>query len=156
MFRRSTNLSLFCLLVTLLAATASSARGDIAFPTRTKVYFYDAKGKPIRSPIDFTITCFGYAAYPNSPRFHKPYPEPGTFTPEIVKTIKAECANFGCEIADTYYMNYIRIDSCDLSGSIAGKPFSHKNYASSPIDMSKCKWSADQKRECTATFKLPR
>jgi hypothetical protein len=140
----------------LLITVASEALGDIAFPTNTKIFFFDAKNNPVRTPLKFTISCYGYSAYPNTPEFHKPYPKPGSFTPSLVKRISAECPNFGCEISDSYYKNYIRIDFCDMDGTVGGKPFSLKKYGSSPIDMSKCAWSTDQKRECTATFKLPR
>ncbi len=73
---------------------------------------------------------------------------------EEVFSFSGRCPHYGCTIQQNYYLNYRRIDSCDMTGSAGGKPFKITNYGAEPIDFSKCEYSGGQ-RTCKATFTIP-
>lgn len=140
------------LIVLALHLTSIPLKADILIPTVTKVYF-EKGNQPYRYPVDFTVTCYGYRWRPG-PIMEK---KEGTYTPENVFSFSAKCPDYGCEIYENYYLNYRKIDYCNVEGKAEGKDFKIEKYANSPIDFSACKNPGQGKfeRACTLKFSLP-
>jgi len=143
-------------LILLLLLAPLVARGDIAFPTVTKVYF-EKDGQPYHFPVDFTVTCYGYSVRPG-PDLALPRKKEGTYTPVNVFSFSAQCPDYGCEIHENYYLNYRIIDYCSLVGKSEGKDFKIEKYSKEPVDFSACIQSKDKKfeRSCQMKFTIPK
>jgi len=136
----------------ILTALTASACADINIPTATKVYF-EKDGRPYDKEVEFTVSCSGYET--GIPPREKP---PGTYTPEVVYSFTASCPSYGCEIYESYYLNYRHIDYCSLSGRTEGLTFRIENYSTRPVDFSSCT-SGDEEnryeRKCALSFRIP-
>jgi len=119
----------------LLMLIFPSVNADIIFPTMTKVYF-EQNGQPYDGKIDFTIKGYGYVAgMPGSANFVDKPKEKGTYTPEVVFSFSATYNNYGDEIYEDYYQNYVHIDYYELEGKTAdGKTFIIRNINSIPTN----------------------
>lgn len=101
---------------------------DIIIPTKTNVYF-EQNGQAYNGKIDFIVKGYGYS-YPVGPPVEK---EPGTYTPKVVYSFSATYNNYGDEIDENYYRNYLHIDYYELEGKMFdGKTFIIKNIESIP------------------------
>jgi len=106
------------------------ASADISIPTNTYVYF-EQGGGPYNGSVQYSVTCYGYTAYPGSPYFmSNTAPEN---TSEIVFSYSASCPGYGCVIYEPYYLNYRHIERCDLSGTADNRSFSVSNFATTPM-----------------------
>jgi len=116
--------------VAFLACAAAPALGDVSIPTNTYVYF-EENGIPYNGSIQYTVTCYGYTAYPGSPSFSS-HTAPEN-TSETVFSYSASCPGYGCVVYEPYYLNYRHINRCDLSGTAGNRSFSVANFASTPM-----------------------
>ncbi|MBI5152553.1 S-layer homology domain-containing protein [Candidatus Peregrinibacteria bacterium] len=120
---------------------------DLTIPTTTKVYF-EKDGKQYNKKIEYTVKCYGFSFVPWKEEFF----QPGEYTPTKIYSYSATCPNYGCEINENYYLNYVKIDYCDLEGKSDDGAFKIKNFASEPItDCSK----NDEERSCQIRFDIP-
>ncbi len=105
---------------------------DVIIPTKTNVYF-EQNGQAYNGNVEFTVKGYGYATgMPGEPDFN-PDREPGTYTPEVVYSFSAVYNNYGDEIDENYYRNYVHIDYYEVEGKTAyGKTFIIKNLKSIP------------------------
>lgn len=129
-------------------------QADVITPTITNVYF-EKNDRHYDQTVNFTVNCYGYTF---SGGFLDPQKKPGTYTPERVFSFSATCPEYGCEIYESYYLNYRHIDYCDLEGELDnGEEFTIKNYGSSPVDFSKCVEdnSLLSRRRCELRFTIP-
>ncbi len=142
----------FIPILSVLLFASIHLRADITIPTVTKVYF-EKGNQPYHHPVDFTVTCYGYSYHPG-PMVEK---KPGSYTPQNVFSFSAKCPDYGCEIYENYYLNYRKIDYCNVEGKAEGKDFKIEKYANNPIDFSACKNLGQGKfeRNCTLKFSLP-
>jgi len=106
--------------VAFLACAAAPALGDVSIPTNTYVYF-EQGGAPYNGSVQYTVTCYGYTAYPGSPSFSS-HTAPEN-TSETVYSYSASCPGYGCVVYEPYYLNYRHIERCDLSGTGATTAF---------------------------------
>lgn len=102
---------------------------DVAIPTTTNVYFEDA-GVPHDSPVDYSVTCYGYSTYP--PDFAIPA-DYDPLNPSEVYSYSASCSGYGCGVDEGYYLNYRNIDYCDLEATTDGQTYTFSKYATSPV-----------------------
>jgi hypothetical protein len=117
------------LAASLLAVIAwGAAHADIPTPAEITAYF-TAGEQPFDAPVNFEVSCWGYRSDPGEPE-----KEPGTYTPEVVYTYAASCPGYGCLLEHDLYFNYRHIDSCDISGTAGGQPFTVEQYADFPFD----------------------
>ena len=142
------------LMIALLVFPMASA--DVVIPTKTKVYF-EQNGQPYEGKIDFTVKGYGYATgMPGDPNFN-PNREPGTYTPEVVLSFSATYTNYGSEIYENYYRNYVHIDYYELEGKTEDdKTFIIKNIESIPtscIDINP--EENEEYQSCIADLKKP-
>jgi hypothetical protein len=133
----------------LLGALAAAALADEVTPTVSRIYFERHK-QPVHARVDFTVRCFGYGMRPGEMKA----PAPG-YTPQEVFSFSAKCPDYGCEVNEPFYLNYRHIDWCSVEGRSEGRAFKIERYATSPIDFSKCKRSADGSRLCALHLTLP-
>jgi hypothetical protein len=138
------------LLGAILVTVAVSA--DMVMPTVTRIFFEHAR-HPVRSAVAFTVHCFGYDAAPGSQAMLHP-PAAGTYKPVEVFSFSAKCPHYGCEIHEPFYLNYVRIDWCDMEGRVGNHPFELKKYAPLPIDFSQCTRN-EEGRNCELRIQLP-
>jgi len=132
---------------------AEPAAADILSPTETKVYF-ERHGNPVKERVQYSVRCFGYNSPPGSEELLHPK-EKGTYTPVEVYSYSADCKTYGCVIHEPYYLNYRMIDSCDLEGTVGGKPFKLPGFAPLPIDFDSCTDREVELRDCTLRVQLP-
>ena len=119
---------------------------DIIIPTKTNVYF-EQNGQAYNGNMEFSVKGYGYG-YPVGPPVEK---EQGTYTPEAVYSFSAIYNNYGDEIDENYYRNYLHIDYYELEGKTAdGKTFVIKNIDSIPT---KCDDNYEN-RQCELRFNL--
>ena len=126
------------------------SRADITIPTITKVYFEKA-GQPYRYPVDFTVTCYGTRWRPGAP------PETqATGAPlQNVYSFSAACPDYGCEIHENYYLNYRKIEYCNVEGKAVGVPFKIEKFAKTPTPDCQYPGQGKFERSCTLKFALP-
>lgn len=136
---------IFFLLYTFLFA--QPAQADIAFPTTTKVQFQN-NGQAVTSPVDFTVTCYGYSY---APGFDPEY-APDSYIESKVYSFSDTCATSDCTIDEQYYLNYRHIDFCSVTGTTDGKDFTISNIGDKPFGS--CKFSKNRNRTCQSTFNL--
>jgi len=117
-------------IIVLLACAVMPANADISIPTNTYVYF-EQGGAPYNGSVQYTVTCYGYTAYPGSPSFSSHTPPENTS--ETVYSYSASCPGYGCVVYEPYYLNYRHIERCDLSGTAGNRSFSVANFASTPM-----------------------
>ena len=116
--------------IALLTGAVMPASADVSIPTNTYVYF-EQGGVPYNGSVQYTVACYGYTAYPNSPYFmSNTAPEN---TSETVYSYSASCPGYGCVIYEPYYLNYRHIARCDLSGTAGNRSFSVSNFATTPM-----------------------
>jgi len=118
---------------------------DIAIPTEIGVCF-EKNGKPYKKPVDFNVTCFGRHVWPHEPpsRLEEPLSKVFSFS--------AQCPTCGCKIEKAFHMNYIRVEYCDLEGTVSGKRFKVEKYAKEPV--SDCKGDGFR-NHCQLRVKIP-
>jgi hypothetical protein len=116
--------------VAFLACAAAPALGDVSIPTNTYVYF-EQGGAPYNGSVQYTVTCYGYTAYPGSPSFSS-HTAPEN-TSETVYSYSASCPGYGCVVYEPYYLNYRHIERCDLSGTAGNHSFSVAGFATTPM-----------------------
>lgn len=116
--------------IALLACAVMPVNADISIPTNTYVYF-EQGGAPYNGSVQYTVTCYGYTAYPGSPSFSS-HTAPEN-TSETVYSYSASCPGYGCVVYEPYYLNYRHINRCDLSGTAGNRSFSVANFASTPM-----------------------
>lgn len=120
----------FTLMLVLSLFIFPMISADVITPTKTNVYF-EKNGQSYNKSIEFTVKGYGYS-YPIGPPVEK---EPGTYTPEVVYSFSATYNNYGDEIDENYYQNYIHIDYYELEGKTAdGKTFVIKDIESIPTN----------------------
>ncbi|MFO1519078.1 MAG: hypothetical protein U1F57_05380 [bacterium] len=144
----------FGLLSAVLFLSGAELWADIAIPTVTKVYF-EKDGKPYRHSVDYKVTCYGHRFRPGPPTSQ---PE-STAAIQDVFSYSTTCPDYGCEVYENYYLNYRKIEYCDLEGKAGGKSFKIEKYAKSPVDFSTCSHSQGQgrlQRSCTLKVSLPK
>jgi hypothetical protein len=116
--------------IVLLAYAVMPASADISIPTNTYVYF-EQSGVPYNGSVQYSVTCYGYTAYPGSPAFSSnTAPEN---TSETVFSYSASCPVYGCTVYEPYYLNYRHINRCDLSGTAGNRSFVITNFAATPM-----------------------
>lgn len=137
---------------------AFAVRADVFTPTITKVYF-EKDGQPYENPVKFIVKCYGYTYAPGS----DPGLKQNEYEPEIVFSYSAICPGYGCEISESYYLNYYHTDYCDLEGETEGKKFVLEKYAQTPLPEN-CFYPEEKKedergnifiRECEQRFAIP-
>lgn len=125
---------------------ASSARADIAIPTRTEIVF-TVEGKPYRAEVEFTVECFGQMAWPANPPSEKIIGESKVFS------FNGECNKYPCYINQGYNTNYRRIDYCNLSGVTSGRKFEITHFSDQPVG--NCDYKNGE-QNCRTEFALPK
>jgi len=116
--------------IVLLTLAVVPVYGDISIPTNTNVYF-EQNGSPYNGSVQYSVTCYGYTAYPGSPYFtSNTAPEN---TSEIVFSYSASCPGYGCVVYEPYYLNYRHIERCNLSGTADNRSFSVASFAVTPL-----------------------
>lgn len=116
--------------IVLLACAVMPANADISIPTNTYVYFEQGDA-PYNGSVQYSVTCYGYTAYPGSPYFmSNTAPEN---TSEVVFSYSASCPGYGCVVYEPYYLNYRHIERCDLSGTADNRSFSVASFAATPM-----------------------
>jgi len=145
--KQKTILTLMLMFALLVFPMASA---DVIIPTKTNVYF-EQNGQAYNGNIEFTVKGYGYATgMPGDPDFN-PDREPGTYAPEVVYSFSATYNNYGDEINENYYRNYVNIDYYELEGKTAdGKTFIIKNIESIPTT---CDDNYEE-RNCELRFNL--
>lgn len=118
-------LMLFAAWLGISCLTVPAAVADISIPTSSKVSF-TLGGRPYSKPVSYTVTCHGQMVWPTR------QPDKVVYNESKVFSYSADCKSYPCEIDESFYMNYRRIDSCDIEGSAGGKHFQMSNFASSP------------------------
>jgi len=116
--------------IALLTGAVMPASADVSIPTNTYVYF-EQGGVPYNGSVQYTVACYGYTAYPNSPYFMSNTTPKNTS--ETVYSYSASCPGYGCVIYEPYYLNYRHIARCDLSGTAGNRSFSVSNFATTPM-----------------------
>lgn len=119
----------FSLIVSLFIGVSIVSYADVLSPTITTVYFEDG-GVPITEEVEYEVTCYGYVEYPWAEETGEEVPEQ-EYGP--VWSYEATCPEYGCEIYESYYLNYKVIDRCDIEGTYGDETFKIEDYASSPV-----------------------
>ena len=88
---------------------------DIIIPTVTKVYF-EQGGAHYGEAIKFTVKGYGYYEGMPRERNYNPDREEGTYVPEVVFSFSADYTDYGGEINENYYQNYLHIDYYEING----------------------------------------
>lgn len=120
-------LNVFFILIILLLPVAFA---DVYTPTLTNVYFYE-DGVPVSGEVEYTVNCYGYYDY----WYDEPVEEVDD-TPqeiELVYSYSATCPEFGCNIYESYYLNYTILNYCDLEGTYNGESFKIEDFSDSPV-----------------------
>ena len=123
---------------------AGPVKADLTVPTETAVSF-KLNGQPYKKPVSYTVTCFGQEIRPGQA------PAKVVFGQSKVFSYSASCESYPCSINQEYYLNYRRIDFCNLDGTTEGKHFSIKNFGKSPA--TGCTYSTYG--NCSAEFEIP-
>ena len=143
-----------CLVACLLCGlVATVGVADDLMDTVTRVYFERGK-KPLHREVDFTVRCFGYPVRPGDPSFTKP-PAPGSYKPVEVFSFSAKCPDYGCKIHQSFHLNYLHIDWCNLEGRVEGRAFLVERYAALPVDFNKCKPPGKGSDEYVCELRVP-
>jgi len=141
----------FFVILTVFGVSLSSAYADVMTRTITNVYF-EKGGKAHNEPVSFTVNCYGYSWLPGT----IVEMQPGTYIPKKVFSFSADCPQYGCEIYESYYLNYRHIDYCDLEGETEGERFVIRKFASSPIDSCESLFdNSEFRRKCKLRFDIP-
>lgn len=147
------------LLLTFAALSIIPVTADMSNPTQTRVLF-EKGGVPYNGSVNFTMDCYGY-------RIRAPE-RPNTSEPaKIVFSFSADCPNSECIIHEQFYLNYVIIDRCDITGTTMEGKFKIVNFSSTPISKSACHYKEDERdendpplrlwhlRECELIIKIP-
>lgn len=125
-------------LIFLLLFGIVSVHADEMYSTTTHVTF-EKNGTGPRDPVSFTMNCYGYTCQrwdcgaPGDDASASDHASDPAFS------FHATCPGYGCDVYEPYYhVERLRIDHCDIEGSVGEHPFLIRNYSTTPIP--NCSW----------------
>ncbi len=146
----------FLLLGTLCLSVTNplpTAKADVATPTTTKITFLSG-GKLIEGEIKIKVSCSGWPCTPGENCDTEGAPENASVAGEVF-AFSATCKGSPCDIKEPFYLNQLKLDACDMSGEVNGKPFEIQNYSRTPVDFKKCTTDAQGHRNCELAVAIP-
>lgn len=105
-----------------------TAFADIAYSTLTNVQFLK-DDKPFMGDVEYSVKCYGWTIFPDD--FDREAEIKASPVSQVY-SYSATCPGGQCKIYEGYYLNYRDISYCNLEGTVDGKAFEVKKFATTP------------------------
>lgn len=143
-------------LALFLASGIISVHADEMYTTTTHVTF-DKNGIAPRDPVSFAMNCYGFTCQGWDCKAPGDGVKASDYASDLAFSFHATCPGYGCDVYEPYYhTERLKIDHCDIEGTVGGQPFLIRNYSMTPVpDCSWQEWMVDRGQNGNLTFSTP-